>query len=105
MTQNQRNRLGVFVNNESQKILAINFLQETEGQGFDRLPDVIQGGACVFSQRSFDQMFGKFQTSRSAHQGVRIRAGKIEKGRFLLVAREIADFGDFNGNRFHLFRL
>lgn len=57
MREDQGYGLGMFVDDKSKQILAVDLLQKAEWQGLDRLPHVIQRQAGPFAQRPLDKAF------------------------------------------------
>ena len=103
MAEDQRNGLGVFVDDERQKVLAVDLLQESEREGFDRLAYVFQRRPGRLAQGLLDQGLGNIQPARLARQGGRIRVGKLLNGGLLFLARDRPHFGNLDGNHLHLF--
>ena len=83
----------------------IDLLQEPEGQGLDRLADVVQRGPGTLAQGLFDELLGNFQAAGPHRHAGRIGPGELLDRRFLLVAGDRAELGDFDGNGFHLLGL
>jgi len=58
MAKDQGDGLRVFVDDEGQKILAVDFLEKAERQGLDRLANVFQRGSGRLAQRLLDEGLG-----------------------------------------------
>ena len=54
--EDQGDGLRVLVDDEGQQVLAVDLLQEAEGEGLDRLADVVQRGGGAFAQGPLDQV-------------------------------------------------
>ena len=78
------------------------FCRNPNGQGLDRLADVVQRGPRTLAQGLFDQLLGKFQSAGPHGHARWIGPGELLNRGFLLIAGDRAELGDFDGNRFHL---
>ena len=75
--EDQGDRLRMLVHDEGQQVLVVDLLQEAEGQGLDRLADVVQRDARALAQRLFDQLLGDLQAARPNGHARRIGPGEL----------------------------
>ena len=101
----ERDGLRMFVDDERQQILAIDFLQKSERQGFNLLANIIERVGGVFAEGLFDQRFRDFQSAGAAPHAAWRGVGEFVDNNFLLVASGVAHLGNFDRHRLDLFRL
>ena len=77
MGEDQGDGLRVLVDDEGQQVLAVDLLQEAEGEGLDRLADVVQRGAGALAQGPLDQVLGHLQAARAAAQAGGLAVGEV----------------------------
>ncbi len=104
MGEDQGDRLGVLVDDEGQQVLAVDLLEEAEGEGLDRLADRVERGVGGLAQRPLDERSGHVEPPLSAGQRVGVGMGEVEDCLLLLFGGDGAELGDLDGDRLDLFR-
>ena len=85
--EDQGDGLRMLVDDERQQVLAIDFLQESERQGFDLLANVVERVAGIFAQRPFDEVLGDIQAPFAAAQRAGAGVGELVDDRLPALRR------------------